>query len=90
MTDIFFASILQAMKLISAAEAAGKLGVHITRVQVLIREGRLPAQKVGGSYVINESDLKLVADRKPGRPLKPKVEKIGNKATHKKSGHSRG
>jgi excisionase family DNA binding protein len=61
------------MKLISAAEAAGKLGIHITRVQVLIREGRLPAQKVGGSYVINEGDLKLVADRKPGRPLKPKV-----------------
>ena len=62
------------MKLISAAEAAGKLGVHITRVQVLIREGRLPAQKVGGSYVINEGDLKLVADRKPGRPPKPKAE----------------
>lgn len=58
------------MKLISAAEAAGKLGVHITRVQVLIREGRLPAQKVGGSYVINEGDLRLVKDRKPGRPPK--------------------
>jgi excisionase family DNA binding protein len=58
------------MKLISAAEAAEKLGVHITRVQVLIREGRLPAQKVGGSYVINEVDLKLVKDRKPGRPPK--------------------
>lgn len=58
------------MKLISAAEAAEKLGIHITRVQVLVREGRLPAQKVGGSYVINESDLKLVKDRKPGRPPK--------------------
>jgi excisionase family DNA binding protein len=62
------------MKLISAAEAAGKLGVHITRVQVLIREGRLPAQKVGGSYVINERDLKLVKDRKPGRPPKAKAD----------------
>jgi excisionase family DNA binding protein len=61
------------MKLISAAEAAEKLGVHITRVQVLIREGRLPAQKVGGSYVINDSDLKLVKDRKPGRPPKQTV-----------------
>ena len=65
------------MKLISAAEAAEKLGVHITRVQVLIREGRLPAQKVGGSYVINESDLKLVEHRKPGRP--PKSEKAKSK-----------
>jgi excisionase family DNA binding protein len=62
------------MKLISAAEAAGKLGVHITRVQVLIREGRLPAQKVGGSYVINEGDLELVKNRKPGRPSKAKTE----------------
>jgi hypothetical protein len=40
------------------------------RVQVLIRHGRLPAQKVGRNYVINEDDLKLVKDRKPGRPLK--------------------
>lgn len=72
------------MKLISAAEAAEKLGIHITRVQVLIREGRLPAQKVGGSYVINEVDLKLVKDRKPGRPPKvgndsKKDEKIKDK-----------
>ncbi len=58
------------MKLISTAEAAEKLGVHITRVQALIKAGRLPAQKVGGSYVINEGDLKLVKDRKPGRPSK--------------------
>jgi excisionase family DNA binding protein len=81
LTDIFFASIIQSMKLISAAEAAEKLGVHITRVQVLIREGRLPAQKVGGSYVIIESDLKLVQDRRPGRPPKAKAE--GSKANKK-------
>lgn len=62
------------MKLISAAEAAEKLGIHITRVQVLIREGRLPAQKVGGSYVINDGDLKLVKDRKPGRPPKANAD----------------
>ncbi len=58
------------MGLISTADAAEKLGVHITRVQVLIREGRLPAQMIGGSYVINDEDLKLVAERKPGRPPK--------------------
>lgn len=72
------------MKLISAAEAAEKLGIHITRVQVLIREGRLPAQKVGGSYVINESDLKLVKDRKPGRPPKVKTPSETNKRNSKK------
>ncbi len=62
------------MGLISSAEAAERLGVHITRVQVLIREGRLPAQKIGRTYVVNEDDLKLVEDRKPGRPPKAKVE----------------
>jgi excisionase family DNA binding protein len=56
------------MKLISSAEAAKKLGVHVTRVQVLIRQGRLPAKQIGGSYVIDEEDLHLVKDRKPGRP----------------------
>lgn len=60
------------MKLISSAEAAKKLGVHITRVQVLIREGRLPARLVGRTYVIEESDLRLVAERKPGRPPREK------------------
>jgi len=58
------------MGLISSAEAAERLGVHITRVQVLIREGRLPAQRIGRTYVVNEDDLQLVEDRKPGRPSK--------------------
>jgi excisionase family DNA binding protein len=65
--------------LISSAEAAEKLGVHITRMQVLIREGRLPAQKVGRNYVIKEDDLKLVKDRKPGRPKKQAGEKSRKK-----------
>ena len=56
------------MNLITTAEAAVRLGVHQTRVQVLIREGRLPAQMIGGTYIIKEEDLALVADRKPGRP----------------------
>lgn len=56
------------MTLITTAEAAEKLGVHRTRVQVLIRTGRLPALLIGGTYVIEEKDLALVADRRPGRP----------------------
>lgn len=71
------------MGLISTSEAAERLGVHITRVQVLIREGRLPAQKIGGTYVVNEDDLKLVGDRKPGRPPKAKTD---SKAGKKKGG----
>jgi excisionase family DNA binding protein len=76
------------MKLISSAEAAERLGVHITRVQLLIREGRLPAQKIGRTYVLNEADLKLVADRKPGRPPNPKPAEQGSKA--RKSGKRKG
>jgi excisionase family DNA binding protein len=72
------------MGLISSAEAAEKLGVHITRVQVLIREGRLPAQRIGRTYVVNEDDLKLVRDRKPGRP--PKAKDDDSKAGRGKPG----
>lgn len=46
------------MKLLSAKEAGKKLGVHHTRVIVLIWKGRLKAQKVGGAWIINEKDLK--------------------------------
>ncbi len=56
--------------MISAKQAAQKLGVHHSRVRVLIREGRLPAQKIGGAWIIFEEDLEFVKDRKPGRPRK--------------------
>jgi excisionase family DNA binding protein len=65
----------QETKLLSVREAAEVLGVNRQRVQQLIEAKRLPAAKVGAYYVIKESDLKLVEDRKPGRPPKPKEEK---------------
>jgi excisionase family DNA binding protein len=78
------------MKLISTKEAAELLGVSTLRVQQLIWDGRLPAQKVGRDYVIQESDLKLVEDRKPGRPKKeikdkPTASKGAKKAKNAKS-----
>ena len=60
------------MKLLSAKQAAEILGVHHSRVRVLIKEKRLPAQKIGGAWIIKEKDLELVKDRKPGRPKKQK------------------
>jgi excisionase family DNA binding protein len=54
--------------LISSKEAAEKLGLSLRRVQALITSGRLPAQKIGNSYVVNEKDLELVRERTPGRP----------------------
>ena len=62
-------------KLLSVKESAELLGVNRQRVQALITDGRLPAQKIGNSYVIKESDLELVKDRKTGRPPKDKTEK---------------
>ena len=56
--------------LLSVMEAAEKLGVSRWRVNQFINDGRLPAQKIGRSYVIKESDLEFVQERKVGRPLK--------------------
>lgn len=66
-------------------EAAERLGVTATRVRAMIAAGRLPAQKFGPVYVIRLSDLKLVADRKTGRPPKVKAEssKAGKKGGKK-------
>lgn len=60
------------MKLLTTAEVAERLGVHRTRVNVLIKNGRLPAQQFGRAYLVNEKDLRLVENRKTGRPPKDK------------------
>lgn len=61
--------------MLSVIEAAEQLGVSRIRVNQLISEGRLPAQKVGRSFIIRESDLDLVRDRTPGRPAKLKNDR---------------
>ncbi|MDQ1557543.1 MAG: Helix-turn-helix domain [Pyrinomonadaceae bacterium] len=71
------------MKLLTTSEVAARLGVTIKRVQAMIRDGRLPAEKMGRDYFIKEDDLKLVADRKPGRPPKAKTG-TGSKTSKKK------
>ncbi len=64
------------MEILTTPQVAVRLGVTLARVQQMIWDGKLPAQKVGRDYVINESDLSLVADRKVGRPAKPKDELV--------------
>jgi excisionase family DNA binding protein len=66
------------MSLLTTNEVAGRLGVTVKRVQAMIRDGRLPAEKLGRDYVIKEQDLKLVADRKPGRPPNAKPKKTNH------------
>ena len=58
-------------KMLTTTEAATRLGISGERVRQLIKTGRLPSQQFGRDHLIKASDLKLVADRKPGRPSKP-------------------
>ena len=58
------------MNLITTKQAAERLGVSVKRVTALIREDRLPAEKVGRDWLINEKDLAKVKDRQTGRPRK--------------------
>ncbi len=73
-----------AMDLLSTKEVAERLGVSVQRVQALVKAGRLPAQMIGGTYIIKESDLKLVEDRKPGRPRKQAKKPKGEKKSKSK------
>jgi len=55
--------------LLGTRDAATRLGITPRRVVALIRAGRLPALRVGRSWVIREADLELVKERRrPGRP----------------------
>lgn len=63
------------MKMLNTKEVAGRLGISLRRVQQMIEEKTLPAQKIGRDYVIMDGDLKSVTVYgRPGRPTKTKVE----------------
>ena len=55
---------------VTVKEAAAILGVSPRRVHALIEDGRIPVERFGNVFAINESDLALVSDRKAGRPKK--------------------
>jgi excisionase family DNA binding protein len=55
---------------VSVAEAAKILGVHPQRIHQRIREGSLPAERVGHQWAVDRDDLRRIARRAvPGRPL---------------------
>lgn len=58
------------MTILTTLEAAEKLGITPRRVRALIKAEKLPAQKFGTSYMINEKDLAKVMVRRTGRPKK--------------------
>ena len=71
-------------KLLSTTEAAARVGLSVARIQTFIWDERLPAVKVGRSYAIDEDDLKLIANRKTGRPSKVQIERAAKKKGSKK------
>lgn len=64
--------------LLTTPQVAERLGVTVRRVQALIKDGRLPSQQFGRDHLIRESDLKLVENRKPGRPRKEEQSKTSS------------
>jgi excisionase family DNA binding protein len=71
------------MKILTTNEVAERLGVTVQRVHQFIKDERLPAQKMGRDYLIDEDDLKRVADRHTGRPPKASVDKATKKGGKK-------
>jgi excisionase family DNA binding protein len=55
---------------LSTNEVAEILGITRQRVLQLIEQGKLKAEKFASVYMIKESALKDVVERKPGRPRK--------------------
>lgn len=76
------------MRLLTTGEVAERLGVTMKRVQAMIRDQRLPAEKMGRDYFIKEDDLKLVEGRKPGRPPKAKTDTASKSGKKKDEGDS--
>ena len=63
------------VNLLTTREVAERLNISMRRVRALIESGQLPSKQYGRDHLIKESDLKLVKDRKPGRPSKEKSTK---------------
>jgi len=68
-------------KLLTTPEVAERLGISTRRVLALIKDGRLPSQQFGRDHLIKESDLKLVEERKPGRPPKQATQASASKTS---------
>lgn len=58
------------VELLTVKDVAKELGITVWRVHQLIRDKRLPAEKLGSQYVIKRENLALVEERKAGRPRK--------------------
>ena len=60
--------------LLTTSEVAEIEGISDARVRQLIYAGKLPAEKIGNMNLVRRADLKLLRNRKPGRPPKDKTK----------------
>src|SRR5450755_1913212 len=62
---------MPAPDLLSAADAARRLGVHPSRVRALLAAGKLRGFKLGGNWVVEAASIRhrLAGSSAPGRPL---------------------
>jgi excisionase family DNA binding protein len=58
-------------ELLGTPEAARRLGVSTDRIRQWIREGRLPAIRVGRDWVVPGAAVTRFVRRPPGRPPLP-------------------
>jgi excisionase family DNA binding protein len=58
---------------ITVPEAARKTGRNPETIRRWIREGKLPAQRVGTQHIISEEDLDEVVGRRHELPLTPEL-----------------
>ena len=65
--------------MLTTSEVAARLNVSLRRVRQLIEDGRLPSQQFGRDHLIKESDLRLVENRKVGRPAKSASKKVSKR-----------
>lgn len=63
-------------KMLTTSEVAERLSVTRWRVNALIRDKRLKAERYGQVWLVDEKDLKDVMVRKVGRPPKDKPKKL--------------
>ena len=69
-----FTAVLPQANFRCASSAEKQMSTEPRRIRGLIANGKLQAVRVGIGYVIRESDLKIVAERKNGRPARVNVE----------------
>lgn len=64
------------MEQYTVEQAAAVLGLHVKTVRNYVRDGRLPAVRVGKRYRIAKDDLAALAGLPPDQPIAPRRAEV--------------